>query len=119
MSENTSDSFVSTGVNVTDLKINQPKRVKTQNGFVLLMRLSEEEVRAITPICPHANGDLTYGHYFDDAIECPLHGWRFDVRSGACVEPQGASPLRTYPVRIDEGVVSVEIARPKWMDAQQ
>ena len=91
--------------------------MKTPNGFVVLMRLAEDEVRAFTPICPHANGDLSYGAYFGGAIECPLHGWRFDVRTGACVEPVGSSPLRTFPIRIDDGVVAVEIARPKWMDA--
>jgi nitrite reductase/ring-hydroxylating ferredoxin subunit len=117
MSETQNDSYIPTGVNVADLKLNQPKRVKTQNGFVLLLRLSDEEVRAFTPICPHANGDMTYGHYYDGAIECPLHGWRFDVRSGACVEPEGSTPMRTFPVRIEEGAVAVEIARPKWMDA--
>jgi nitrite reductase/ring-hydroxylating ferredoxin subunit len=117
MSENTNDSYISTGVTTADLKLNQPKRIKTTNGFVLLLKLSEDEVVAFTPICPHSNGDMTYGHFFDGAIECPLHGWRFDVRSGACVEPEGSTPLRTFPIRIDDGVVAVEIARPKWMDA--
>lgn len=117
MSDSPSNSFISTGIRAADLQVNQPKRVRTQNGFVVLMRLTDGDVSAFTPICPHANGDLSYGAYFDGAIECPLHGWRFNVRSGECVEPAGGQNLRTFPVRIDDGVVAVEIARPKWMDA--
>ena len=117
MSDTPTDSYISTGIRAEDLKPDQPKRVRTQNGFVVLMRLAGEDVRAFTPICPHANGDLSYGAYYDGAIECPLHGWRFNVRSGECVEPAGGQNLRIYPVRIDDGVVAIEIARPKWMDA--
>ena len=42
MSETPQDSYISTGVHTTDLKIDQPKRVKTPNGFVVLMRLAED-----------------------------------------------------------------------------
>jgi nitrite reductase/ring-hydroxylating ferredoxin subunit len=93
----------------------QPKRFKTQGGHVLLCRLGEE-VFAYTPICPHANGDLTYGAIIGETAECPLHGWRFELRSGACVEPHGGATLRTYPVEILDGIVHVRIQRPKWMD---
>ena len=41
-------------------------------------------------------------------IECPLHGWRFDVFTGACAHP-GDALIPTYEVTIEEGIVYVEL----------
>jgi nitrite reductase/ring-hydroxylating ferredoxin subunit len=110
-----SDAFHATGLHLEDLSDAKPKRVKVNGLQVLLVRLPDG-VRAFTPVCPHANGDLTYGSVFDGAIECPLHGWRFSIDTGACLDPVGGGTLRTFPVDIRDGIVCVEIARPKWMD---
>jgi len=43
----------------------------------------------------------------DWAIECPLHGSVFDVRTGEVLNPPAPTPVRTYPVEVDGGVVKV------------
>ena len=58
-------------------------------------------------ICTHAQGCLSDGFVFDDVIECPLHQGRFHIPTG---RPKGAPvhiPLRTYPVKLVDGVVFV------------
>ena len=39
---------------------------------------------AVAARCPHRGADLSQGRRVDGTIECPFHGWRFDVR-GECV----------------------------------
>jgi nitrite reductase/ring-hydroxylating ferredoxin subunit len=60
-------------------------------------------------ICTHEHACLSQGFVIDDVIECPLHQGRFHIPTG---KPKGAPvhvPLRTYPVRIEGGVVYVDL----------
>jgi naphthalene 1,2-dioxygenase system ferredoxin subunit len=48
--------------------------------------------------------------YFDgNVIECPVHQGRFDVRNGAALSAPASTPLQTYPVKVIDGEVFVEI----------
>lgn len=61
-------------------------------------------------LCTHEETLLADGLVMDHIIECPKHNGRFDYRTG---EGKGAPirvALRTYPVRIDGGMVSIDIA---------
>jgi 3-phenylpropionate/trans-cinnamate dioxygenase ferredoxin subunit len=66
---------------------------------------------AIDTECTHRGGFLGEGEINTDwsewAIECPLHGSVFDVRTGEVLNPPAPAPVRTYPVEVDEGVVKV------------
>ena len=61
--------------------------------------------------CPHQGGPLCDGIVTGHAVVCPLHGWKINVESGAIERPGGAGHpgVRTYPVRIEGGVVAVGI----------
>ncbi len=59
--------------------------------------------------CTHEHAVLAEGLVMDHIIECPKHNGRFDYRTG---EGKGAPitvNLRTLPVRVDGGSVSIEI----------
>jgi nitrite reductase (NADH) small subunit len=57
------------------------------------------EVFATQASCPHRNGPLADGLVGGNTLVCPLHGWKFDLRSG---EPLlGSCPIRIYPARLD------------------
>lgn len=40
---------------------------------------------AIDAACPHRAGPLADGLVADACVTCPLHGWRFDLRTGAAL----------------------------------
>ncbi len=70
---------------------------------------------AISDICPHQHipalaGGLCEGH----VVTCPMHGWRFDVRTGRNVDTSGR--VRTYPVWIEDGGLHVELPPPREED---
>jgi 3-phenylpropionate/trans-cinnamate dioxygenase ferredoxin component len=61
--------------------------------------------------CTHRGGFLGEGEINADwnewAIECPLHGSVFDVRTGEVLNPPALTPVRTYPVEVEGGVIKV------------
>jgi len=46
-------------------------------------------------------------------IECWAHGSRFDVRTGEPDQLPAIYPVKTYPVRIEDGRVLVDADNPK------
>ena len=69
----------------------------------------EGEVYATDNICTHAYARLSDGWLDGDAIECPLHAARFEVRSGKVLSPPAIDDLKIYPVRIAGDAIEVEL----------
>jgi 3-phenylpropionate/trans-cinnamate dioxygenase ferredoxin subunit len=66
---------------------------------------------AIDNECTHRGGSLGAGEINTDwgewAIECPLHGSVFDVRTGEVLNPPAPTPVRTYAVELEGDIVKV------------
>ena len=60
---------------------------------------------AIEDICTHDGGELASGELHGFDIECPRHGARFDVRSGAVLAPPAYEPITPFPVKVEDGAV--------------
>lgn len=63
---------------------------------------------AIDDTCTHAGGSLSDGALEKDVVTCPLHGARFDVKSGAVVGPPATRPVTSYKTRVDGDSIEVE-----------
>lgn len=57
--------------------------------------------------CPHANGSMSQGWIEDGEAVCPLHMWRFKLKSGRCSTIQGQS-LHKFACEIRDGMIWVE-----------
>ncbi len=68
------------------------------------------EFYALHDACPHRGGPLGSGWVEGEkcTVACPLHGWEFDIKTGACISMPGR-PARAYPVRLVEGKVWVSV----------
>src|SRR5947207_6688951 len=66
---------------------------------------------AVENKCPHRGGPLADGIVSGGNVVCPLHAWKVDLASGE-VTNQPAPPqcVKTFPVRVENGVISLEIA---------
>lgn len=60
---------------------------------------------AIEDVCTHDGGELAGGAVEGFEVECPRHGARFDLRTGAALCPPAYEPTRTFPVKVEDGVV--------------
>jgi 3-phenylpropionate/trans-cinnamate dioxygenase ferredoxin subunit len=60
-------------------------------------------------VCTHEHTLLADGLVMGHIIECPKHNGRFDYRTG---EGKGApitENLRTYPVKVEDGTVLIDL----------
>ena len=64
---------------------------------------------ALDNVCTHDGGPLGEGALFGDQVECPRHGARFDVATGQARVLPAVLPVRTYPVRVADGEVEVDL----------
>jgi len=62
---------------------------------------------AIEDLCTHDGGPLAEGVLEGCVIECPRHGARFDVRSGAVLAMPATAPIPTYEVRVEGDDIQV------------
>lgn len=54
--------------------------------------------------CPHQRTDIPLTALDGGKLQCPKHGWTFDINSGACVSG-GNRPLTRLPSKVDEGAL--------------
>ena len=66
---------------------------------------------AIEDRCSHDNGPLAEGNFDPEkcTVECPRHGALFDLRDGKPQTLPAYTPVETFPVTIEDGIVKVEI----------
>src|SRR5207237_7910576 len=67
------------------------------------------EFYAIDDLCTHDGGSLDQGELEGDEIECPRHGARFDVRTGAVRQLPAYLPVDTHEVRLEGDTVQVAL----------
>ena len=61
-------------------------------------------------LCTHERALLADGLVMDHIIECPKHNGRFDYRTGECKGAPVRIGLRTHPVKVTGGTVTIDIA---------
>ena len=86
-------------------------------GGVKVVRLDDQPLavfhvdgvhHVIDDMCTHDGGELASGTVNGHEIECPRHGARFDLATGAALCMPATAPVARYPVRIESGQVQVE-----------
>ena len=68
-----------------------------------------DAVHALEDICPHAFALMSQGYVEDGIIECTLHGSRFEIAGGKCLNEIGQRDLQTYPVRVVDGRIAIKL----------
>ena len=84
--------------------------VKLEGNFIGIHNV-DGEYYAIDNICPHVGGVLHAGKQEGGVIVCPIHEWKFDVKTGKCIWP-GECELATYPLQVSGGDILVDVDSP-------
>jgi nitrite reductase/ring-hydroxylating ferredoxin subunit len=99
-----------------DLTVGAVAKVVVAGREVLLARLEDGTVAAASPVCPHRGEDLCGGTVYMGAIDCPVHHYLYDLRSGENRYPRNVfpadlaarlAPLPLYPVKEEQGWIWV------------
>ena len=91
-----------------DLPPGEIRFVELAGVKVALARVGDT-VYACGDTCPHQGGPLSGGKLYGTRLACPWHGWSFDVKTGVCLFPSRGGPVPTFPVRVTDGEVFVEL----------
>jgi 3-phenylpropionate/trans-cinnamate dioxygenase ferredoxin subunit len=62
----------------------------------------------IADVCTHDGGPLEDGQLEDHEVECPRHGARFDVRTGAALCLPAVTPVPTFEVKVEGDEIYIE-----------
>ena len=70
------------------------------------------DLYALEDRCSHDDGPLVEGDWEPEeaVVVCPRHGARFDIRTGRALSLPAYLPVDTFPVRVDEGLVKVDVS---------
>ena len=66
---------------------------------------------ATDDICTHAYASLADGYLEDGQIECPLHGARFDIKTGKALTAPASVDLATYPIKVEGDTIYVGVPK--------
>lgn len=69
-------------------------------------------IYALKNICPHQHSEILHDGFIEDGyVVCPAHGWQFNLQDGK--QPGGRRGVPAYPVKTENGIVSVLITESK------
>lgn len=74
-----------------------------------LYRTEHDAVFASDGLCTHEQVHLADGLLTGFLIECPKHNGRFDIRDGSARRAPACAALRTFAVKIENGMIWVEL----------
>ena len=74
-----------------------------QSGDPVLVLRDASGVHVIDALCPHQYAPLLGGELVNGVIACPMHQWRFDVRTGEGVDMPVC--LQRWDAIVDDGWV--------------
>ncbi len=83
-----------------DIPVGEGRAVGIDGQQIAVFRLRDGTLRALDAVCPHRGGPLADGLLDDQVVVCPLHGYTYDLISGAEISSDGEA-VRAYCVSVD------------------
>jgi nitrite reductase/ring-hydroxylating ferredoxin subunit len=91
-----------------EVAVGEAKRVDI-NGLMLAVFNVEGQFYVTDDACTHGPGWLHEGYIDGDVVECNFHNGAFNIRTGAVEAPPCMIPLKTYPAKVEDGKVVIEV----------
>jgi 3-phenylpropionate/trans-cinnamate dioxygenase ferredoxin component len=96
-------------INEADLADGGKSLVEVEDRLVLIFRIGEQFF-CIDDVCTHDGGTLADGNHEGYEVECPRHGARFDIRTGAALGMPAFKPTQVHECQVTEGKVFVKLS---------
>ena len=92
-----------------ELEPETTKQVQAGRLLLCLARTEDGVYCAVDDECSHEEYSLSEGEVWGDEIECPAHGSKFNLRTGAVRGLPATQPVRAYPTKVVGDDVMVEL----------
>ena len=99
----------------SDIERGEMLRVNAHGTWIVIANI-DNEYFAIADTCSHEDASLYKGVMKDGYIRCPLHGSRFDLKTGQPLEEPAEEPVDVFPVRVLDNVIYVGPPYRKGLD---
>ena len=86
---------------VADIAEGEVMRVDCPTRTVFVYR-EGEDYRVYDSHCPHQVTNIPQLALEGLTLTCPKHQWKFDIRTGACIE-KGKHPLKSFETQVEGG----------------
>jgi 3-phenylpropionate/trans-cinnamate dioxygenase ferredoxin component len=82
--------------------------IEVKDHYVAVFQVGDRYF-AIEDVCTHDDGPVAEGELEGTIIECPRHGARFDITTGAVVSMPATKPVPRYEVRVQDQEIQIMI----------
>jgi len=96
---------ISAGFAPADLPAGTSRTIQLSAGREIALYNVNGEFYASENLCPHQGAPLAEGTLCEYVVECGLHGWQFDVRTGDCLTVP--EKIQTFEVLLEEGLIKI------------
>ncbi len=79
------------------------------DGTAVVICRFKDEYFAIENRCSHALSTFDGGRMRGYRMICPLHGAAFDIRDGSALSSPAKQPIRSFPLRIVDGMIEIDV----------
>jgi nitrite reductase (NADH) small subunit len=95
---------------VDEIPIGQGRAYAVEGRQIAVFRLRDGSLRALDAVCPHRGGPLADGLTDAEVVICPLHGYTYNLETGAEVANGGVG-VTAHPVHADDtGTIHLRLA---------
>jgi len=70
---------------------------------------NQDGYHALDDICVHQDGSISSGKIVGDIVECPLHFWHYNFKTGELKDYIKDVKLQTYPVEVKDDGIYVDV----------
>ena len=70
---------------------------------------NQDGYHAMDDLCVHQDGSIAPGKLDGDIVECPLHFWHYNIKTGELVDYLKDVKLETYPVETRDDGIYVDV----------
>jgi nitrite reductase/ring-hydroxylating ferredoxin subunit len=91
-----------------EIKENRGKEINI-NGTRVALFYANGKYYAIEALCRHQDGSLAPGTIEGEVVECPLHSWHYNIKTGELLDYLEGVKLTTYRVDVKGNDIYIEV----------
>jgi nitrite reductase (NADH) small subunit len=96
----------------SDILENKGKEINV-NGNRIAIFHANDQFYALEALCRHQDGSLAPGKIDGEVVECPLHSWHYNIRTGELLDYLQGVKLETYPLEVRGNDIYLDLKESK------
>lgn len=91
-----------------EIKENGGKELNV-NGTRVALFFANGKYYAVEALCRHQDGSLAPGKIDGEVVECPVHSWHYNIKTGELLDYLEGVKLTTYKVDVKDDDIYIDV----------